>query len=165
MILLFLITSVAINFHCILASFDGRPSRYGIAILCKNRTRNSDKMSNFREIVWCRRQTASSSSHFQISHIFWNSDKKQDTEEIKTINAVWFLYTCFLPKSCYTGWPIKTKRHTSHNYEDAIIISVWGNFSWEGWYQDQQFGFSSLFSRAHFVRQCRVPIFSLFSLN
>ena len=32
-------------------------------------------------------------------------------------------------------------------------ISVWGNFSWEKWYQDQQFWFSSLFSRAHFVTQ------------
>ena len=51
-------------------------------------------------------------------------------------------------------------------YVDAITsISVWGNFSWETWYQDQQFWFSSLFSKAHFVRQCRVPQFSLFSLN
>ena len=37
-------------------------------------------------------------------------------------------------------------------YVDAIIgISVWSNFSWEKLYQDQQFWFSSLFSRAHFV--------------
>ena len=51
-------------------------------------------------------------------------------------------------------------------YVDAIIgISVWANFSWEKWYQDQQFWFSSLFSRAHFVRQCRGPKFSLFSLD
>ena len=35
----------------------------------------------------------------------------------------------------------------------------------EKWYQDQQFWFSSLFSMAHFVRQCRVPNFPLFSLK
>ena len=34
----------------------------------------------------------------------------------------------------------------------------------EKWYQDQQF-WVSLFSRAHFVRQCRGQKFSLFSLN
>ena len=36
-------------------------------------------------------------------------------------------------------------------YVDAITgISVWGNFSWEKLHQDQQFWFSTLFSRAHF---------------
>ena len=51
-------------------------------------------------------------------------------------------------------------------YVDAVTgISVWGNFSWEKRYQDQLFWFSSLFSRAHFVRQCRGPKCSLFSLT
>ena len=51
-------------------------------------------------------------------------------------------------------------------YVDAINdIRVWGNFSWEKWYQDQQFWFSRLFSRALFVRQCRVQNLSLFRLN
>ena len=51
-------------------------------------------------------------------------------------------------------------------YVDAITsISVWGHFSWEKLYQDQQFWFSSLFSRVRFVRQCRGPKLSLFSLN
>ena len=46
------------------------------------------------------------------------------------------------------------------HYVNAITgISVWGNFSWEKRYQDQQFLFRSLFSRAQFVRQCRGPSF------
>ena len=36
-------------------------------------------------------------------------------------------------------------------------ISVWGNHSWEKWYQDKKFWFSGLFPRAHFVQQCRGP--------
>ena len=44
---------------------------------------------------------------------------------------------------------------------DAITgISVWGNFPWEKWYQEQQFWFSSLFSMLHFVGQCRGPQFT-----
>ena len=54
------------------------------------------------------------------------------------------------------GGPVKKNRTITG-------ISVWGNFSWEKWYQDQQVWFSSLFSTAHFVRQCRGPKFSLFS--
>ena len=66
----------------------------------------------------------------------------------------------------YTGWPRKNRTGYFPQYVDAITgISVWGNFSWEKWYQDQQFLFSSLFSRAHFVRQCQGPQFSLFSFN
>ena len=50
-------------------------------------------------------------------------------------------------------------------YVDAITgINVWGNFSWEKWYQVQQFWFSSLFSRAHFVSNVESPKFPLFSL-
>ena len=37
--------------------------------------------------------------------------------------------------------------------------SRWGIFSWEKWYQDQQFWFSRLFSIAQFVRQCWGPKF------
>ena len=64
----------------------------------------------------------------------------------------------------YTGWPIKNRMAYFPQYVDAITgISVWGNFSWEKWYQDHKFWFSSLFSRAHFVRQCRGPKISLLS--
>ena len=47
------------------------------------------------------------------------------------------------------------------------LVSVYGvlNFSWEKWYQDQQFWFSSSFSRAHFVRQCWGHKISLFSFK
>ena len=55
----------------------------------------------------------------------------------------------------YTGWPRKNGTGYFPQYVDAITdISVWGNFSWEKWFQVQQFWFSS-FSSAHFVRQCR----------
>ena len=61
----------------------------------------------------------------------------------------------------------KTEWHTIPQYVDAITgISVWGNFSWEKWYQDDhKFWFSSLFSRAHFVRECWGQKLSLFSLT
>ena len=66
----------------------------------------------------------------------------------------------------YTGWPIKNGMAYFPQYVAAITnISVCGNFSWEKWYQDQQVWFSSLLSRAHFVRQCRVKKFPPFSLN
>ena len=67
----------------------------------------------------------------------------------------------------YTGWPIKSgTAYNFQQYRDAIIgISVWSSFSWEKRYQDEQFWFRSLFSREHFVRQCRGLNFSLFSLN
>ena len=66
----------------------------------------------------------------------------------------------------YTWWPRNNGTGYFPRYVDAITsIRVWGSFSWEKWYQDQQFWFSSLFSRAHFGRQCRGPKFSLFSLN
>ena len=59
------------------------------------------------------------------------------------------------------GGPEKTERDTS--YVDAMTgISVWGNFSWKKMNQDQQFWFSSWYSRAHFVRQCWGPIFQNF---
>ena len=58
----------------------------------------------------------------------------------------------------YTGWPRKKRMAYFLRYVDAITdISVWGNFSWDKWYQDHKFWFSSLFSREHFVRQCRDP--------
>ena len=78
---------------------------------------------------------------------------------LKSNNAVW---------SCLVLYRVAHKNRTAYSpqYVDAITgISVWGNFSWEKWNQDQQFWFSSWFSRAHFVRQCRGPKFSLFSLN
>ena len=66
----------------------------------------------------------------------------------------------------YTGWPRKNGMAYFPQYVDAITgISVWGNFSWEKWYQDQQFWFSTLFSRAHFVRQCWGPKFSIYSCH
>ena len=66
----------------------------------------------------------------------------------------------------YTGWPRKNGTGYFPQYVDAITgIRVWGDFSWEKLCQDQQFWFSSLFSRAHFVRQCRGPKFFLFSIN
>ena len=66
----------------------------------------------------------------------------------------------------YTGWPRKNETAYFPQYVDVITgISNWGNFSWEKLYQDHQFWFSSLFSRTHFVRQCRDPKFPLFSLN
>ena len=59
----------------------------------------------------------------------------------------------------YTGWPRKNRKGILPQDVDAITaISVWGNFSWEKWYQDHQFWFSSLFSSQD-------PKFSLFSLN
>ena len=66
----------------------------------------------------------------------------------------------------YTGWPRKNRTGYFPQYVDTITgISVWGNFSWEKWYQDQPFWFSSIFfPTAHFVRQCRSPK-SIFSLN
>ena len=46
-----------------------------------------------------------------------------------------------------TGWHIQNGTAYFLQYVDAITsISVWNNFSWEKWYQDQQFWFSSLFS-------------------
>ena len=55
----------------------------------------------------------------------------------------------------YTGWPRKTGTGYIPQYVVAITgFSVWGNFSWEKWYQNQQFWFSNLFYRAHFVRRC-----------
>ena len=40
-----------------------------------------------------------------------------------------------------TGWPRKNGTGYFPHYVDAITgISVWDNFSWEKWYQDQQFG-------------------------
>ena len=69
------------------------------------------------------------------------------------------------PSFHYTGWPIKSRMAYFQHYRDSItVISVWGNFSWEKLYQDQQFWFSSLSSREHFMRQCRGLKFSLFSL-
>ena len=66
----------------------------------------------------------------------------------------------------YTGWPRKNGMGYFPQYVDAITgIGIWGNFSWEKWYQDQQFWFSSLFSTAHYVRRCRGPKLPLFSLN
>ena len=65
----------------------------------------------------------------------------------------------------YTGRPIKKRTAYFLQYVDRIIsIGVRGNLSWEKGYQNQQFWFSSLFSMAHFVRQCRVPKFPLLSL-
>ena len=73
------------------------------------------------------------------------------------------------PQPCmytYTGRPSKHGMGYFLQYVDAITgISVWGNSSWEKRYQYQQFWFNNMFSRAHFVRQCRGPKFSLFSLN
>ena len=64
------------------------------------------------------------------------------------------------------GGPEKNRTAYFPQYVDKIIvISVGGNFSWEKRYLDYQYWFSSLFFRAHFVRQCRDPKFSLFSLN
>ena len=73
----------------------------------------------------------------------------------------------FFGTTRYTGWPRKKW--------DGILPAIggcnnwyqciWVIFSWEKWYQNQPFWFSSLFSRAHFVRQCRGPNFFLFSLN
>ena len=67
----------------------------------------------------------------------------------------------------YTAWPRKNgKVYFPQNVDAITNISVWGNFSWEKkWYQDHQLRFSSLFSRAHFVRQCRGLKFSIISLN
>ena len=68
--------------------------------------------------------------------------------------------------SYYTGWPRENGMAYFPQYVDAITdISVWGNFSWEKLYQDQLFWFSNFISRAHFVRQCRGPKFSICSLN
>ena len=69
-------------------------------------------------------------------------------------------------KICLYRVAHKNRTAYIHHNVDAITgISVWGNFTWEKLYQEQQFCFSSLFSRAHFVRQCRGPKFSLFSLT
>ena len=66
----------------------------------------------------------------------------------------------------YTGWPRRNGTGYFPQYVDAITdVSVWGNCSLDKWYQDQQFGFSSLLSRVRFVRQFRSPKFFLFSLN
>ena len=62
-------------------------------------------------------------------------------------------------------WPIQNGTACFQYYEGAIIGLFCSNFYWEKWYQDQQFWFSSLFSRAYFVRQCRGLNVSLFSLN
>ena len=46
----------------------------------------------------------------------------------------------------YTGWPRKNRTAYFPQHVDAIIgISVWGNFSWQKWYQDHQCWFSRLF--------------------
>ena len=69
-------------------------------------------------------------------------------------------------KTVYTGWPRKNGTAYFPQYVDAITsINVLGNFSWEKLYQDQQFWFSSLFSRAHFVRQWRGPNLFPFQLK
>ena len=67
----------------------------------------------------------------------------------------------------YTGWPPppSKKNRTAYfpQHVDVItVINVWGNFSWEKWYQGHKCWFSSLFSRAHFVRQCWGQNISLF---
>ena len=45
------------------------------------------------------------------------------------------------------------------------VFCGWNIFSREKWYQDQQFWLSSFYSRARYVRQCRVPKSSLLSQN
>ena len=61
----------------------------------------------------------------------------------------------------------KTEWDTFHQYVDAITGVYEVTSPEKKLYQDHQFWFSSLFSRAHFVRQCRGPKFSLrlFSLT
>ena len=44
-------------------------------------------------------------------------------------------------------------------------INVWGNFSWEKWYQDQQFWFCSCFLGHIFWGNVEAPKCFLFSLN
>ena len=52
----------------------------------------------------------------------------------------------------YTGWPNKNGTAYFPQYVDAITgIGVWDNFSWEKWYQDQQFLFSSCFFLGHIL--------------
>ena len=50
---------------------------------------------------------------------------------------------------------------------NGILPTICGCNNWYQcmWYQDHQFWFSSLFPRAHFVRQCQDPKFCLSSLN
>ena len=70
-----------------------------------------------------------------------------------------------------TGWPQKKRTGYFPQYVDAITgitISVYELTS--PWPENNDtkisnFGSVTLFSRAHFVRQCRGPNFSLFSLN
>ena len=97
-----------------------------------------------------------------------NSTVEGTSEPIDSTSHSQEWYICILTASVihYTGWPPQ-KWYSIYfpQYVDAITgISVWGNL-WEKWYQDQQFWFSSLFSRSHFVRQCQAPNLSLFSLN
>ena len=59
-----------------------------------------------------------------------------------TVYVHWFVSN----SSLYTGWPRKNKTGYFPQCVDAITdISVWGNFSWEKWYPNQQFWFSSCF--------------------
>ena len=86
---------------------------------------------------------------------------------VKVLHSFSYRYNLLCLVAHIQGGPEKTERHTSRQYVDAITgIIVWGNFSWEKWYQDHQVWFSNLFfSRAHFVRQCRDPKFPPASLN
>ena len=81
------------------------------------------------------------------------------------MHICWCIYRTLCYES-YTGWAIKNGTAYFQQYRDAIIgIGVWDNFSWEKLYQDQQFWFSSLSSREHFVRQYRGLKFSLSALT
>ena len=70
------------------------------------------------------------------------------------------------PENDIQGGPEKNGTEYFPRYVDTLTnISVWDNLSWEKWYQDEQDWISSLFSRAHFVKQCRGLKFSHSSLN
>ena len=97
----------------------------------------------------------------------WSISASQPRSRRRWVSHQAIEYLCCRIIHVYTtGWPNKNRMAYFPWYKDAITaISGWCIFSWELWNQDQQFWFSSLFSMAHFVRQCPRPNIFPFQLK